>query len=172
MVKKISQPFHDSFQTTLKLVLRICVSLLVLQLPTALFLHGDWRRSKQRSCFLCQIGLPPSSMMIAPLERGNASQKAAQTPLTAGRAVIPGLADWLGWGWQYYYIEKGKSARAGIVTLRDLGQREKGDARASLERITAIRSTRVQLFTPRDCCWPSEEHTHEQNLRPRYLKSG
>ena len=89
-------------------------------------------------------------MMIAPLERGNASQKAAQTPLTAGRVVILGLAGWL--EWQHYYIEKGKSARAGIVTLRDLGQREKGDARASLERITAIRSTRVQLFTPRDCC--------------------
>ena len=89
-------------------------------------------------------------MMIAPLERGNASQKAAQTPLTAGRVVIPGLA---GWAAGRHYIEKGKSARAGIVTLRDLGQsREKGDARASLERITAIRSTRVQLFTPRDCC--------------------
>lgn len=36
----------------------------------------------QRSCFLCQFGPPPSAMMITPLERGDASQKAAQTPFS------------------------------------------------------------------------------------------
>ena len=133
-----------------------------------------WRLATQQATFL----FPLSNWAAAIFDDDSATWTGEREPKSRSNTFDrrPRRHSRFGWltrlGWQYYYIEKGKSARAGIVTLRDLGQREKGDARASLERITAIRSTRVQLFTPRDCCWPSEEHTHEQNLRPRYLKSG
>ena len=43
-----------------------------------------------------------------------------------------------------------------FVVSVDLREEGRG-MRASRERITAIISTRIQLFTPRDCCWPSRE---------------
>lgn len=44
----------------------------------------------------------------------------------------------------------GAARPAPFFVVTDL--KGEGDAREQRERITAIISTRIQLFTPRDCC--------------------
>ena len=105
-------------------------------------------------------------MMIAPLERGNASQKAAQTPLTAGRAVIPRCVR-----------EKGKknAGRRSFLTQRGerKGMRVRVESALLQLEVLEYNYLHREIAVDRQ---QKERSTHEHKmcttLRPRCIKIG